>query len=402
MKHKSFRTLGLAAALVQAVDAMGYRTPTPIQARAIPPLLAGKDLLGIAQTGTGKTAAFALPLLHTLAAHGLQARPRKPRALVLAPTRELAAQVGAEIADLGRFLTLTSGVVYGGVGQQPQIEALRGGLDVLVATPGRLLDLIGQGHADLSDVQVLVLDEADRLLDLGFMPDVQQVVRRTPRDRQSLLFSATMPKAVAALAAHILRHPARVEASPGRVTVRDIQQRVIQVEGDEKRWVLDHLLREPAVTRALVFTRTRQGADQVARQLLADGIDARAIHGDLSQRARERALADFRDLKTWVLVATDVAARGIDVPGISHVINYDLPADGESYVHRIGRTGRAGAGGAAWTLYAPTEVKRLRSIEKLVGRIPSEAEAALGAAPGDRSAGRKTGRRKARKKKRPS
>ncbi|MDZ7669371.1 MAG: DEAD/DEAH box helicase [Gammaproteobacteria bacterium] len=400
MKHKSFRTLGLAPALLQALEAMGYRTPTPIQARSIPPLLAGKDLLGIAQTGTGKTAAFALPLLHALAAQGLEALSRQPRALILAPTRELAGQVMAEVADLARFLPLSCGVVYGGVGQQPQIDALRGGLDVLVATPGRLLDLIGQGHADLAQVQMLVLDEADRLLDMGFLPDVQQLVRRTPRGRQSLLFSATMPKAVASLAAHMLRRPVRVEASPGRMTVKDIQQRVIEVKPDEKRWVLDHLLREPAVTRALVFTRTRRGADQVTRQLLADGIDARAIHGDLSQRARERALADFRDLQCWVLVATDVAARGIDVQGISHVINYDLPADAESYVHRIGRTGRAGAGGAAWTLYSPTEVKHLRSIEALVGRIPSEAEAALGEQPA--RAGGNERRKRSRKNKRPS
>lgn len=400
VKHKSFHTLGLAPALLQALESMGYQRPTPIQARAIPPVLAGKDLLGVAQTGTGKTAAFALPLLHLLAAQGPLARPCQPRALILAPTRELAGQVAAEVADLARFLPLTSGVVYGGVGQQPQIDALQGGLDVLVATPGRLLDLIGQGHADLSHLQVLVLDEADRLLDMGFLPDVQQVVRRTPPGRQSLLFSATMPKAVSSLAAHMLRRPVRVEASPGRVTVKDIQQRVVEVERGEKRWVLEHLLREPAVTRALVFTRTRRGADQVARQLLADGIDARAIHGDLSQRARERALADFRDLRCWVLVATDVAARGIDVQGISHVINYDLPADAESYVHRIGRTGRAGAGGAAWTLYSATEVQHLRSIEKLVGRIPSEAEAALAEQPA--RTGRNTGRKKARKNKRPS
>ncbi len=377
MNHDSFRSLGLSDALLRALDEVGYETPTPIQSQAVPHLLAGKDLLGIAQTGTGKTAAFALPLLQHLAGEPGRPVPNHPRALVLAPTRELALQIGDELTGYGRHLKLSHAVIYGGVGQQPQIDKLRRGLDVLVATPGRLLDLIGQRHANLSKVEVLVLDEADRLLDMGFIRDVQRLVRQTPKSRQSLLFSATMPKEVSALAAEMLKSPVRVDVSPKEVTVKRIQQRMIRVDNGDKRWVLEHLLREDSVSRAIVFTRTKHGANKVAKHLVEAGITAEAIHGNKSQSARQRALGNFKDGSTWVLVATDIAARGIDVQGISHVINYELPNEPESYVHRIGRTARAGAGGVAWSLCDQSELKQLRGIERLVGRIPDEATLAL-------------------------
>jgi ATP-dependent RNA helicase RhlE len=379
VQQDCFRSLGLSDALLRALDGIGYIQPTPIQTQAIPHLLAGKDLLGIAQTGTGKTAAFALPLLQRLSGKGGRPRANHPRALVLAPTRELALQIGEEMDGFGRHLPLTHAVIFGGVGQQPQIDRLRRGIDVLVATPGRLLDLIGQGHANLSAVEVLVLDEADRLLDMGFIRDVQRIVRQTPRERQSLLFSATMPKEVASLAAEMLSSPVRIDVAPKEVTIDRIQQRLIRADGNEKRWVLEHLLRDDDVSRAIVFTRTKHGANKVAKHLVEAGITAEAIHGNKSQSARQRALANFKGGSTWVLVATDIAARGIDVQGISHVINYELPHEPESYVHRIGRTGRAGAGGVAWSLYDHSESKQLRDIQRLVGKIPDEAEAALAA-----------------------
>ncbi len=382
VNHETFAALGLGEPILRALAAIGYATPTPIQSQAVPHLLAGKDLLGIAQTGTGKTAAFALPLLQRLAAEAARPVPGHPRALILAPTRELALQIRDEIDGFGRHLELSHAVLFGGVGQGPQVAGLRRGVDVLVATPGRLLDLMGQKHVSLSRVSILVLDEADRLLDMGFIRDVQRIVRQTPRNRQSLLFSATMPKEVAALADEILQRPVRVEVTPKVVTVEKIQQRLIEAESGEKRWVLEHLLREEEVSRAIVFTRTKHGANKVAKNLVSAGIEAEAIHGNKSQSARQRALQNFKDGTTWVLVATDIAARGIDVQGISHVINYELPDEPESYVHRIGRTARAGAGGVAWSLYDPAEAKRLRGIERLVGRIPTEAEAALGVVPG--------------------
>ncbi|MEQ9004684.1 MAG: DEAD/DEAH box helicase [Pseudomonadales bacterium] len=377
MNECKFRSLGLSDDIGRALDRIGYHTPTPIQTQAIPPLLAGKDLLGIAQTGTGKTAAFALPLLQRLAAEGVRAQPRQPRSLILAPTRELALQIRDELVAFGTELRLNVAVIFGGVGANPQVEALRRGIDVLVATPGRLLDLMGQGHAKLDRVSVLVLDEADRLLDMGFIRDVQRIVRQTPRERQSLLFSATMPTEVAALAAAMLKQPVRVDVSPKAIAVDRIRQRLVHATTAEKRWVLEHLLREEQVSRAIVFTRTKHGANKVAKNLVAAGIDAEAIHGNKSQNARQRALQAFKDGTMWVLVATDIAARGIDVQGISHVINYELPDVPESYVHRIGRTARAGAGGVAWSLVDPSEQKQLRAIERLVGRIPSEADIAL-------------------------
>ncbi|HEX7035257.1 MAG TPA: DEAD/DEAH box helicase [Pseudomonadales bacterium] len=374
MTRPSFDSLGLSEPLRRALDAVGYLSPTPIQAQAIPPLLEGRDLLGVAQTGTGKTAAFGLPLLQRLA--GGRPAPGLPRALVLAPTRELALQIGDELARFGRHLPLAQGVVFGGVGQQPQVDRLRRGLDVLVATPGRLLDLIGQRHAGLSRVETLILDEADRLLDMGFIRDVRRIVTLTPPSRQTLLFSATMPADVAALAAEILTDPVRIDVSPKSVTVERIRQRLIRAEGQDKRGLLERLLREDEVSRAIVFTRTKHRANRVASQLVDAGITAEAIHGNKSQTARQRALANFRAGSTWVLVATDIAARGIDVQGVSHVINYELPDEPESYVHRIGRTGRAGSGGVAWSLYDPSEADRLRGIERLVGRIPVEGGAA--------------------------
>jgi ATP-dependent RNA helicase RhlE len=377
VNDSNFRSLGLSDGILTALQRVGYHTPTPIQSQAIPPLLAGNDLLGIAQTGTGKTAAFALPLLQRLAEQGERAVAGQPRSLILAPTRELALQIHEELDAFGCELGLRLGVLFGGVGAQPQIDRLRRGIDVLVATPGRLLDLMGQRHVDLKAVRILVLDEADRLLDMGFIRDVQRIVRQTPSSRQSLLFSATMPPEVAGLAAEMLRKPVRVDVSPKAVAVDRIRQRLVRAESGEKRWVLEHLLREEQVSRAIVFTRTKHGANKVVKNLLAGGIDAEAIHGNKSQSARQRALQNFKDGSTWVLVATDIAARGIDVQGISHVINYELPDVPESYVHRIGRTARAGAGGVAWSLVDPGESKQLRAIERLVGRIPSEADVAL-------------------------
>jgi ATP-dependent RNA helicase RhlE len=383
LNQTQFETLGVAEPLGRALNEMGFVRPTAIQTQAIPHVLQGKDLLGIAQTGTGKTAAFALPLLQRLDAprasgERRRAAPRRPRALILAPTRELALQIHQEFGAFGRYTSLRFGCIFGGVGPVPQIRALKEGLDVLVATPGRLLDLVSQGHAELSEVDMLVLDEADRLLDMGFIRDVRRIVAQTPASRQSLLFSATMPREVAALADAILRDPVRVDVSPKQVTVRDIEQRVVMVGNADKQRVLETLLRDDGVTRAIVFTRTKHGANKVARKLEAAGIGAQAIHGNKSQNARQRALQSFRDGESWVLVATDIAARGIDIEAVSHVVNYELPHEPESYVHRIGRTGRAGAAGVAWSLVDPSERDRLRAVEKLIRFSPGKL--AVGAA----------------------
>jgi len=367
-----FESLGVGGTLRRALRDVGYTVPTPIQSQAIPQLLLGKDLLGIAQTGTGKTAAFALPLLQRLDAEEAPARPRRPRALVLAPTRELALQIHEELTSLGRYTRLRHTFIIGGVGQNPQIKALAKGVDVLVATPGRLLDLAAQRHVDLSEVSVLVLDEADRLLDMGFIRDVKRIVAQTPKARQSLLFSATMPSAVAALAREILKDPVRVDVSPKQMTVKEIDQRVVMVGNGDKQRMLEHLLRDDEVSRAIVFTRTKHGANKVARKLEGAGIGAEAIHGNKSQNARQRALQNFKNGDSWVLVATDIAARGIDIDAVSHVFNYELPHEPESYVHRIGRTGRAGASGAAWSLVDPSERGRLRAVEKLIKFSPTE------------------------------
>jgi ATP-dependent RNA helicase RhlE len=362
----SFADLKLCAPLLRAVHDEGYATPTPIQAKAIPHLLAGRDLLGCAQTGTGKTAAFALPILHRLSGDVRRTGPKACRALVLTPTRELAAQIRASFATYGKHLKLTSAVVFGGVGQDRQVKALARGVDVLVATPGRLLDLMGQGLVRLDRIEVFVLDEADRMLDMGFVHDVKRVIAALPARRQSLFFSATMLPDVVRLAGTILHDPAKVEAHPVASTAELVEQRVMFVEKAAKRPLLGRVLKDGAVGRALVFTRTKHGADRVVRQLAQDGIKADAIHGNKSQTARTRALERFRTGAGRVLVATDIAARGIDVEGITHVINYDLPNVPESYVHRIGRTARAGRSGVAISFCDAEERGCLRDIEALI------------------------------------
>ena len=366
----SFADLTLVEPLRRALDEEGYAVPTPIQAQAIPRLLAGRDLLGIAQTGTGKTAAFALPILQRLAAsRGQGPHQRKTaRCLVLTPTRELALQIGDSFRAYGRHLGLRSLVIFGGVGQNPQVAGMARGVDILVATPGRLLDLIGQGHVRLDAVETVVLDEADRMLDMGFIHDVKKVIALLPKQRQTLLFSATMPTAITRLAAGILRDPVRVEVTPPATTVELIEQRVVFVERAGKRDLLCAMLRDPGLARVLVFTRTKHAANRVAEQLGGAGFAAEAIHGNKSQGARQRALEGFRAGHVRVLVATDIAARGIDVDGITHVVNYELPNEPETYVHRIGRTARAGAQGAAIALCDGEERAYLKDIERLIGR----------------------------------
>jgi ATP-dependent RNA helicase RhlE len=362
----SFADLGLSAPLLRAVSTENYTTPTPIQAKAIPHLLAGRDLLGCAQTGTGKTAAFALPILHRLSNEVRRAGPKACRVLVLTPTRELAAQIRVSFATYGRHLKLSCAVVFGGVGQGQQVRALAHGVDVLIATPGRLLDLMGQGLVRLDRLEVFVLDEADRMLDMGFIHDVRKVIATLPERRQSLFFSATMLPEVVRLAGSILNDPVKVEANPVASTVDLIEQRVLFVDRADKRALLSRVLKDEAVGRALVFTRTKHGADRVVRQLGQDGVPADAIHGNKSQTARTGALERFRTGAGRVLVATDIAARGIDVDGITHVINYDVPNIPESYVHRIGRTARAGRSGVALSFCDAEERAYLRDIEALI------------------------------------
>jgi ATP-dependent RNA helicase RhlE len=366
---KTFASLGLAEPLLKAITACGYDTPTPIQVQAIPPLLAGEDLMGCAQTGTGKTAAFALPVLQRLSEAPTPRTGRRPiRALVLTPTRELAAQISESFQTYGTHLRLTHEVIFGGVGQGPQVSALNKGIDILVACPGRLLDLHGQGHVDLSKVECFVLDEADRMLDMGFIHDVRRVLRLLPGRRQNLLFSATMPPAIIDLASDFLHDPVHVEVTPTATTVDRIAQKVMLLERKDKRHLLADLLRGKSVEQAIVFTRTKHGANRLVKQLDEDGIEAMAIHGNKSQGARTRALDAFREGRLNVLVATDVASRGIDIDGVSHVFNYDLPNEPESYVHRIGRTGRAGREGVAIAFCDEDEGGFLRDIEKLIGR----------------------------------
>jgi len=371
----SFADLKLIEPLLKALAEEGYTAPTPVQVQAIPHVLAGRDLLGIAQTGTGKTAAFALPILQRLVTQPstLPAGSGRPpvRVLVITPTRELASQIGEAFRAYGRYLRLSTTVIYGGVGQGPQVQALARGVDILVATPGRLIDLLRQGCVRLSGVEVCVLDEADRMLDMGFLPDVRRLLAMLPRQRQTLFFSATMAGEPAELARGILRDPARVEVTPTATTVERIRQSVLFVEKPSKQDVLERLLRDPAMARTLVFTRTKHGANKVVARLLQAGIGAEAIHANKSQSQRERALASFRAGRTAVLVATDIAARGIDVDGITHVVNFDLPNVPESYVHRIGRTARAGADGAAISFCDRTERAYLRDIEREIRmRIP--------------------------------
>jgi ATP-dependent RNA helicase RhlE len=364
----SFAQLDLVEPIQRALRAEKYEQPTPIQAQAIPYLLAGRDLVGIAQTGTGKTAAFALPILQRLSA--VRAVPQRGtmRALILTPTRELALQIEESFRAYGRHLGLRSCVIFGGVGQKPQVDALDRGLDVLVATPGRLLDLAGQGRVRFDRVSIFVLDEADRMLDLGFIHDVKRVIAALPKERQSLLFSATMPPQIDHLAQSILKDPVRIEATPPASTVSQTEQRVLFVSTADKRALLAEVLKDPAIVRALIFTRTKHGANRVAEQLDRIGVSADAIHGNKSQSARLRALGNFRSGRTRVLVATDIAARGIDIDGITHVINYELPNVPETYVHRIGRTARAGAEGVAISFCDASEGGFLKDIEKLTRR----------------------------------
>ena len=364
----TFADLGVAEPLLRALTTEGYTAPTPIQARAIPQLLAGRDLLGIAQTGSGKTASFALPILQRLAADPRRASSKRMRALVLSPTRELAAQIAASFKAYGRNLRLSHATVYGGVGQGPQVSALARGLDILIATPGRLLDLMQQGHARLDEVEIFVLDEADRMLDMGFLPAIRRVVAALPKQRQSLFFSATMPSDIAHLVRDILSEPVRAEVAPAATTVETVEQRVYHIDSGAKRELLDKVLEDPALSRVIVFTRTKHGANRLAQQLERGGHRTVAIHGNKSQSQRERALNDLRSGRARVLVATDVAARGIDIDGVTHVVNYELPNLPESYVHRIGRTARAGASGVALSFCAGDERAFLRDIERLIGR----------------------------------
>jgi ATP-dependent RNA helicase RhlE len=366
MTPPSFDGFGLAEPLRRALNTENHHKPTPIQAQAIPYLTQGKDLLGIAQTGTGKTAAFALPILHRLAAERRPRVPGRPHALILAPTRELACQIDERFRAYGRGLGLKSAVILGGVGQGKQVQALAAGVDILIATPGRLLDLHSQRHVSLAEVSILVLDEADRMLDMGFIRDVRKIVAACPRQRQTLLFSATMPADIAKLANEILREPIRVDVSPAKVMADRIDQRVYFVPAQAKRALLTELLADPVMDRVLVFTRTKRNADRVCRALQQAGVVAEALHGNKAQNARVRALDAFRSGRARILVATDIAARGIDVPGVSHVINYELPNEPESYVHRIGRTARAGAGGAAIAFCDPSERSYLQAIERLM------------------------------------
>jgi ATP-dependent RNA helicase RhlE len=362
----TFDQLNLTPPLLKALAAEGYVTPTPIQAQAIPALLAGRDLLGIAQTGTGKTAAFALPMLEFLAKKAERPARGTARSLILAPTRELAAQIGESFRAYGRHTRVSRAVVFGGVSINKQIEILRGGVDVLVATPGRLVDLIERRAVTLAKVEIFVLDEVDQMLDLGFIHAIRKLVGLLPAQRQNLFFSATMPKEIASLAAGLLHDPVRVEVAPVATTAERVNQSVIHVEPANKAKLLADLLRDNNMTRTLVFTRTKHGADKVMKHLSAAGFTAAAIHGNKSQANRERALAGFKQGKILVLVATDIAARGIDVEAVSHVINYDLPFVPESYVHRIGRTARAGAEGSAIAFCTPEERPLLRDIEKTI------------------------------------
>lgn len=382
----SFHDFGLNDAITRALADEKYLAPTPIQVQTIPPVMAGRDVIGIAQTGTGKTAAFALPILHRLASQGRPALRKSCRVLVLSPTRELSSQILDSFRAYGRYLRIRTALAIGGVSMGNQVRAMLGGVDVLVATPGRLLDLVKANALRLDNVECLVLDEADRMLDMGFIHDIRKIVAKLPAVRQTLMFSATMPRAIADLAAQMLRNPVRAAVAPAASTAERIEQLLIRVDRAAKPAALVDLLQGEATGRSLIFTRTKHGADKVVRHLVRTGLAASAIHGNKSQNQRERALAAFRNGEIRILVATDIAARGIDVDGISHVINFDLPNVPETYVHRIGRTARAGAAGIAISLCDKEETAYVRDIEKLIRRsIPTIDRAAR--AGGLRSAG---------------
>lgn len=364
----SFTSLGLSDQVLQGVHASGYTDPTPIQALAIKPASEGRDIIGCAQTGTGKTAAFVLPMLHRLASFNGTGRQQHPRALVLAPTRELAQQVREAVSTYGAFMHLTSAAIFGGVGMEPQIKLLRRGVDIVIATPGRLIDHLQRNTIDLSHIRIFVLDEADRMLGMGFIDDVRRIVSRIPRERQTMLFSATIPPEVKSLAASILKNPHTVDGGKQHKPVETIRQRFYGTQAPAKMDLLYHVLDAEKMESVLIFARTKRGADKIAHRLDRSGISTAAIHSDRSQSQRQRALDGFRQGKYRVLVATDIAARGIDVDGISHVINYDVPRDAEDYVHRIGRTGRAGASGDAFTFVSGEDRDAVRRIERFTGR----------------------------------
>ncbi len=373
-----FKNLHLNEKILNALEKKGYTTPTDIQNQAIPHVLEGRDLLGIAQTGTGKTAAFSLPLLHNLAKNPVSVKSGGVRALILTPTRELASQIADNIELYGKDLGLKYAVMFGGVSEKPQIAATQGGVDILIATPGRLLDLTSQGYIRYMQLEVLILDEADRMLDMGFINDVKKIIAKIPPKRQTLFFSATMPASVAGLADSILTNPVKVEVTPQSTTVEKIAQKVLFVDKSHKLSLLKKTLNDENLTSALVFCKTKHGANKVVEFLTKNSISVAAIHGNKSQGAREKALLSFREGKIKVLVATDIAARGIDIPAISHIINYDIPVDPESYVHRIGRTARAGRNGIAMSFCDPSEIKYLREVEKAIKvKIPVDDEHAF-------------------------
>jgi ATP-dependent RNA helicase RhlE len=364
-----FSQLGLIDPIMKALQEEGYEKPTPIQEQAIPSILKQRDLLGCAQTGTGKTAAFSIPVLQLLSGRPAKAHASKPiRCLILTPTRELAIQINESIEAYGRHLKLKHAVIFGGVPQRPQTAALRQGVDILVATPGRLMDLVNQGFVHLQNIEVFILDEADRMLDMGFIHDVKRIVKIIPAKRQTLFFSATMPTEIQNLANSMLTDPIKVEVTPVSSTAETIVQSVYFVSKNDKRDLLNHILKDKSITSALVFTRTKHGADKVVKDLLKAGTSALAIHGNKAQNARQRALSSFKDGTTRVLVATDIAARGIDVDSLSHVVNYEIPNIPETYVHRIGRTGRAGASGIAFSFCEEEEKAYLKDIQKLINQ----------------------------------
>jgi ATP-dependent RNA helicase RhlE len=361
-----FHSLNIIDPILKAIEEEGYTTPTPIQAQAIPIVLKGTDLLGCAQTGTGKTAAFAIPIIQLLSANKTNDKKRKIRSLIVTPTRELAIQIAESFTNYGRHAGLKNTVIFGGVGQQPQTDALNRGVDILIATPGRLLDLMNQGYITLKDIEIFVLDEADRMLDMGFIHDVKKLVAVLPKKRQSLFFSATMPAEIVKLANTILINPSKVEVTPVSSTADTITQHIYFVDKGNKNALLLDILKDTKIKTALVFTRTKHGADKVVRMLVKNHVKAEAIHGNKAQNARQRALSNFKDQSTRVLVATDIAARGIDVDDLQYVINFEIPNIPETYVHRIGRTGRAGANGTAFSFCDAEEKEYLRDIEKLI------------------------------------
>ncbi len=364
----NFSDLNLHLSILSSLEKKGYKHPTPIQEKAIPHLLEGKDLLGIAQTGTGKTAAFSLPILNHLAKNRIKARPARMRVLILTPTRELASQIFDNINTYGKEFNFHNALIFGGVGERPQIMSMGRGVDVLIATPGRLLDLMDQGHIRFEQLEIFVLDEADRMLDMGFIHDVKKIISKLPPKRQTLLFSATMPASIAQLAASILKNPQRVEVTPQSTTVERIDQKINFVAKGNKPALLKEILKDKSAKSVLVFSRTKHGANKIVAHLEKVQITSAAIHGNKSQGAREKALENFRSGRIRVLVATDIASRGIDVPGVSHVINYDIPNEPEAYVHRIGRTARAGKDGIAISFCDETERGLLKAIEKLIKR----------------------------------